>query len=111
MARPPPARQRPPPTPVLVTCCRDGQNFGNSVSVFYDANEGDYVLAVGAFQDVTSVSLGQSYDRSGHGSVYLFQQNLCCVNGTNFALSGAACGAPYSPTSCADVWGQVKGLL
>ncbi len=96
---------------LLFTCCRDGQNFGGSVSVLRDEGEGDYVLAVGAFQDGTSVALGQSYDRTSHGAVYLFQQNLCCFNGAAMATAGTACGAPYSPSSCDDVWGQVKGLL
>ena len=91
--------------------CRDGQNFGNSVSILHDAGAGDYVLAVGAFQDGTAVDMGESYDRTGHGAVYLFQQNLCCFNGSVMATSGDACGAPYSPDSCDDVWGQVKGLL
>ena len=97
--------------PLLFTCCRDGQNFGNSVSILHDAGAGDYVLAVGAFQDGTAVDMGESYDRTGHGAVYLFQQNLCCFNGSVMATSGDACGAPYSPDSCDDVWGQVQGLL
>ena len=69
------------------------------------------MLAVGAFQDGTAVDMGESYDRTGHGAVYLFQQNLCCFNGSVMATSGDACGAPYSPDSCDDVWGQVTGLL
>jgi hypothetical protein len=82
--------------------------FGASVSVFQDSNEGDYVLAVGVLQDTTTVALGESYDRSNHGSVYLFQSNLCCMNGPAYATKGSDCDAPYSTTDCADTWGQVS---
>jgi hypothetical protein len=82
--------------------------FGASVSVFQDSNEGDYVLAVGVLQDTTTVALGESYDRSNHGSVYLFQSNLCCMNGPAYATAGSDCDAPYSTTDCADTWGQVS---
>jgi hypothetical protein len=97
--------------PIQWTCCRDGDNFGSSVSVLYDSSESDYVLAVGTMSDTTTVSLGESYDRRNHGSVYLFQQNLCCMNGSSYASSGLGCGVPYSTSDCTDVWGQVKGLL
>lgn len=75
--------------------------------MFQDSVEGDYVLAVGVLQDTTTVSLGESYDRSNHGSVYLFQSDICCMNGNAYATSGSDCDAPYSTTDCADTWGQV----
>jgi hypothetical protein len=53
--------------PLHWTCCRDGENFGASVSVLYDAGEDDYILAVGAMGDGTSVTYGESYDRRNHG--------------------------------------------
>eukprot|EP00961_Rhodomonas_salina_P025920 350244-Rhodomonas_salina.3 len=96
---------------LLWTCCRDGENFGGSVSVYYDAVEGDHILAVGAAMESTSVTFGESYDRRNHGTVYLFQQNLCCFNGSTPATSGASCGYPESTSDCADTWGQVKGIL
>lgn len=49
----------------------------------------------------------RSYDRRNHGTVYLFQQNLCCFNGSTPATSGASCGYPESTSDCADTWGQV----
>lgn len=97
--------------PLHWTCCRDGQNFGGSVAVYYDPGEEDYILAVGAMNDKTSVTYGESYDRRNHGSVYLFQSNLCCMSGASYELNGTYCGYPTSTTDCSDVWGQVKGML
>lgn len=54
--------------PILFTCCRDNDQFGASVSVLHDSVDGDYILAVGALQDTTSVAFGEAYDRSNHGS-------------------------------------------
>jgi hypothetical protein len=53
-----------------------------------------------------------SSGRGGAGrSVYLFQSDLCCMEGDAYKTTGTDCGYPASSTDCADVWGQVKGLL
>ena len=80
----------------LVTYHGPHSNTVSHMHLIHQNPKLDHILAVGAHADSTAVTYGESYDRRSHGSVYLFQQNLCCMKGTALATTGASSKAKHS---------------